>query len=90
MTSKWCYHECMAKQLTIRGVPDEVSRRLTNLSRERGESVNTTLRWILEQAVDVNARRQRLARYATWTAEDLAEFEQALAAQRVIDADLWR
>jgi plasmid stability protein len=80
----------MPRQLTIRGVPDEVGRRLASLSRERGESLNTTVRHILEQAVDVDARRQRLARYATWTREDLADFERALAAQRVIDADLWR
>ena len=80
----------MARQLTIRGVPEEVCRRLARLSRERGDSVNTTVRRILEQAVEMDARRERLSRYASWTSEDLAEFENALAAQRVIDADLWR
>jgi plasmid stability protein len=80
----------MARQLTVRGVPDEVARRLASLSRTRGESLNATVRHILEQAVDVDARRQRLARYATWTSEDQAEFDRALAAQRVIDEDLWR
>lgn len=76
--------------MTVRGISEEVSRRLANLSRERGESLNTTVRRILEQAVDADARRERLARYATWTREDLDAFEHALAAQRVIDADLWR
>ena len=34
---------------------------------------------------DPEARRQRLQRYVTWTAEDLAELNVALRAQRVQD-----
>jgi len=80
----------MPKQLTIRGVSDELGRRLTRLSRERGESVNTTALAILEGAVGIDARRRRLERYATWSAYDLAEFDRALADQRVIDDELWQ
>jgi len=90
MQAQRCYHACMAKQLTIRGVSDELARRLTRLSRERGQSVNSTALAILEQTVGIDARRQRLARYATWSAADLAEFSRSLAGQRVIDDDLWR
>ncbi len=80
----------MPKQLTIRGVSDELGRRLSRLSRERGESVNATALAILEDAVGVDARRRRLERYATWSAADLAEFDRALADQRVIDDELWQ
>ena len=80
----------MAKQLTIRGVSDEVGQRLEGLSRARGQSVNTIVLEILEGAVGINERRRRLARYTTWTAEDLVEFNEALAAQRAIDDPLWR
>lgn len=80
----------MSRQLTIRGVPDEVARRLERMSRDKGRSVNATVREILEQAVGVEERRRRLARYATWTAEDLDEFTRALAGQRVVDESLWR
>lgn len=80
----------MAKQLTVRGVSDDLARRLTHLSRERGESVNTLALGILEQAVGVDAKKGRLERYATWSKADLAEFDRALAGQRVIDHDLWR
>ncbi len=80
----------MAKQLTIRGVSDEVGSRLESLSRAKGRSVNSTVLQILESAVGVDERRRRLERYATWTREDLEEFEQALAAQRQIDDELWR
>jgi hypothetical protein len=34
---------------------------------------------------DIVRRRNRLARYATWTPEELAEVEEAVRAQRLID-----
>ena len=80
----------MTRQLTIRNVPAEVGRRLDRLSRERGQSLNTVVVGILTEVVGVDARRARLDRYATWTDDDVAEFAEALASQRVIDAGLWR
>lgn len=80
----------MSKQITIRGVPNETARRLQSLSREREQSVNATVLEILEQAVGANQRRRRLERYATWTVEDEAQFDESLRAQRVIDDELWR
>ena len=76
--------------LTIRNVPDEVADRLKRLSRERGSSVNSTVLELLARAVDVRSRRARLEEYATWTDEDAEDFDDALSAQRVIDAELWR
>ncbi len=78
----------MAKQLTIRGVSAEVGQWLEGLSRAQGKSVNTFVLEILEGAVGVNERRNRLARYMTWTPADLVEFNDALAAQRTIDDPL--
>ena len=80
----------MPKQLTIRGVSEEIGRRLVGLSRTKGQSVNRTVLEILESAVGGDQRRRRLERYATWTVDDLEEFERALAAQRRIDDELWR
>jgi hypothetical protein len=79
----------MRSQLTVRGVPDEVRRRLSQIGQDRQESVNTTILRILERAVGADGRRQHLEEYATWGADDLVDFERALAAQRTIDADLW-
>jgi plasmid stability protein len=79
----------MAKQLTIRGLPDDVAKRLTELSRENGKSVNAMIVEILKRAVDVRERRVRLEQYATWTDEDMLEFNEALSAQRVIDEAIW-
>lgn len=85
-----CYTACMSRQLTIRGVSEEVGQRLESLSRARGQSLNATVLAILEAAVGVDERRRRLARYATWTQEDLEEFNEALSAQRSLDDPLWR
>jgi hypothetical protein len=84
------YPACMARQLTIRGVSDEVGERLESLSRARGKSMNATLLEILEAALGISERRQHLSRYVTWTESDLAEFNTALAAQRTLDEKLWR
>ena len=80
----------MPRQFTIRNVPDDVAQRLERMSRERAESLNSTVVHILTESVGVDARRARLERYATWSAEDVAAFDDGLRPQRVIDADLWR
>ena len=78
------------KQLTVRGASPELVARLRSLSAARGESMNTTILRTLEEALGVESRRRRLQRYATWTDEDMNEFEEALGAQRTIDEALWR
>jgi hypothetical protein len=80
----------MSKQITVRGVTPELSRRLKRLSSTRGESLNTTVLSILQQAAGIDERRKALARYATWTKADLHSFEEALRAQRTVDAELWK
>jgi hypothetical protein len=91
MHARQCYHACtLPKQLTIRGVSEELASRLARLGRERRQSVNVVARSILEEAVGIQARRERLKRYATWSQADVAAFETALADQRVIDDELWQ
>ena len=47
------------------------------------------LLYFLCDAVALNARRERLRRYAGWTADDLEEFDAALRTQRVVDVRSW-
>jgi plasmid stability protein len=79
----------MARQLTVRGVSDELGQRLEALSRARGESMNATVLEILRSALGVEERRQRLLKYTDWTDEEHAEFQRSLQTQRTIDDDLW-
>lgn len=80
----------MAKQITIRNVSPELSRGLERLSRERGQSLNATVLGLLEQAVGIDARRQRLRRYMTWTEDDGREFDRAMSEMRKPDDGLWK
>ena len=80
----------MPSQLTIRGVSAELARRLTRLGKDQGKSVNAATLEILERAVGLEGRRQRLARYMTWSAEDAAEIDAAVKSQRVIDDAQWQ
>ena len=80
----------MARQLTVRGVPDEVAERLEELSRERGQSVNATVNEILAGALGLDERMRRLRHYAAWDDADLTSFEAALARQRTVDDEIWR
>ncbi|MDA1305846.1 MAG: hypothetical protein O2917_01115 [Acidobacteria bacterium] len=80
----------MPAQLTIRGVSEELNRRLSDEAKTAGKSVNALALSILEAAVGIDERRQRLNRYMTWSSRDRAEFDTALRAQRGIDHDLWR
>lgn len=77
-------------QIILHNVDPELSRRLHAVSAERGESLNSTVLCLLQDAVGLGARRDRLSRYVTWTADDLSEFTDALRAQRVVNERYWR
>jgi hypothetical protein len=77
------------KQITLRNPSPELTRRLRSLSQARGESLNTTILRLLQEAVGIDERRQRLARYNTWSAEELDEFRAVHRAQRTIDPEMW-
>ena len=78
------------KQVTVRGVSIELGRRLTQLARARGKSVNATVLEILETAAGLDPRRTWLRRFMTWTPDDVRAMDAAVEAQRVVDPKLWR
>jgi hypothetical protein len=80
----------MSKQLTLRGVSDDMAARLESLAAERRQSVNATILELLERALGAEGRLERLRRYATWNDRDFEEIAGLVAAQRTVDDDLWR
>lgn len=80
----------MSSRITLRNVDPELSRRLRAISAARGESLNAAVLRLLRRATGLNLRRERLERYATWTAEDVEEFTKALRAQRKVDERYWQ
>ncbi len=85
------------KQLTIRGVKDELHTALKVEAARRGLSVNKAVLALLQEKVGLSNGFQGkqpvfddldyLA--GTWTEEEAAEFQNELTAQRSIDAEMW-
>ena len=84
------YNRCM--QYTIRNVPESLDAALRQSAREQGKSLNEVSLEALARGAGVLGprRRQRdLSQIAgTWREDPV--FDNALAAQDTIDADLWR
>lgn len=78
------------KQITVRGVPEELGRRLERVSEARGLSLNATVLELLTKAVGLSDRREWLERFTTWGADEVDELDRSSRAQRVIDARLWK
>ena len=78
------------KQITIRGPRAELTRRLKQLSEERGESLNHTVLSLLESAVGIDDRRSRLQRYMTAEDDEMAKLDEATKQQRTIDPRDWQ
>ena len=77
------------RQITLRHPSPELTKRLKAIATARGQSLNTTILHLLQEAVGIDERRERLQRYATWNEADFEEFEAAQTLQRSIDKDLW-
>lgn len=78
------------KQITVRGVSGELGRRLAAIARARGTSVNAAVLEILESAAGIDQRLTWLRRFMTWGPEDVRVMDEAVAAQRGVDAKLWK
>jgi hypothetical protein len=78
------------RQLTIRNVSDPLGKKLEELSRRTGKSINTVVLELLNGALGVKGRSARLKSYVTWSANDVREFDEALEPQRQVDEALWR
>ena len=80
------------KQLTVRGVPDELARALEREKKRRGQSLNQTILELLSQALGVgNKHDNGLSELAgSWTAEELHEFDKNTTVFEQIDPELWQ
>lgn len=80
--------------LTLRGCDEELTRALKLASEREGRSVNKVILETLNTALLGFGRKERrhhdLDRLAgTWTGEDAAAFEKAVAGFETPDGELW-
>ena len=86
------------KQLTIRGIPDEVEKVIEREAKRKRKSKNKIVVSLLEQATGVKpGKSTRVELYhdldhlsGLWSEEEAERFEKHLMRQRKIDEDLWR
>lgn len=86
------------KQITIRGIPEDVEKAVKKEAARRKTSLNKALVSLLELGVgNVASKKRTPAHYhdldhlaGLWAKEEAAEFDRALNAQRKIDEGLWK
>jgi len=86
------------KQLTIRGIPDEVEKVIEREAKRKRKSKNKIVVSLLEEATGVKSgKSDRVKLYhdldhlaGSWSKEEAKRFETHLMKQRKIDEDLWK
>ena len=92
LASRACtaYNGCM--QYTIRNIPDNLDAALRNTAQLQGKSLNEVAVEALVRGAglsDQPIRRRDLSYIAGTWVEDPA-FDEAIAAQRTIDEEMWK
>jgi hypothetical protein len=86
------------KAITVRDLPPEVARAIRDKARKEGLSLNRTVARLLVEATGQGERGRRrpvihqdLERFfGVWSADEAAEFDEALRQQRQIEPDMWK
>jgi hypothetical protein len=81
------------ESLTIQNLPSELAQALERESLRLQAPLDQTVIELLRRALRVGSEgaRNGLARLAgTWTPEEHARFEEAVAVTEQVDEDLWR
>ncbi len=80
--------------ITLRNIPREIQEAIQSRARDEGLSFNKTVLRMLEEALGLRRGSEVLHHdldhlAGTWSQEEAAEFDAALAEQRRIDPELW-
>ena len=80
------------KNMTLRNIPEELAEELERERQRRGKSLNQVAIDLMKQALGIGEPRRsnglgKLA--ASWSVEELREFEAATAQLEQIDQELW-
>jgi hypothetical protein len=86
------------KQLTVRGVNDELHKALMREADRRGTSMNRVVLALLKEAMGLDNGSGRyhplfddLDHLAgTWSQKEVEIFEESLSQQRAIDPSMWQ
>jgi hypothetical protein len=85
-------------QITLRGFEPELERKLRDLARREGISLNRAALKLMRRGAGIVEGGQDPAtignalddHFATWTAEEEREFGEAIASTEIIDDEMWK
>ena len=86
------------RQITLRGIPEEIERMIKKEAEREGLSFNKAFISLLERATGLKAKeRKKKILYhdldhlsGIWTKDEAETFQRSLAFQRGIDEELWK
>jgi hypothetical protein len=86
------------KQITVRGVPDEIGRKIKKEADRKGLSLNKAFISLLEKAAGTKSRGKKRKDLChdldhlsgIWAKDEAETFKKSLDFQRRIDEDLWK
>ena len=82
------------KNMTLRNIPEELSKALEEEKRRRGQSLNKTAIDLMRQSLGLTGSCRRsngLGQLAGgWSQSEFEEFEKAVAPFEQIDEEMWR
>ena len=86
------------KSVTLRSLPPDVAETIRKEANRKGMSLNKAVISLLANRVNVQQKKKsRQTRHhdlddlaGSWSKKEAAEFDKALADQRIIDPDIWK
>ena len=82
------------RQITVRGIPEDLQREIQSRARAEGESLNKAVIRLLKQAVGLDRPQRRKrdlsALNGRWDSKEAAEFNDNVRVFDAIDEDLWK
>ena len=86
------------RQITLRGIPEEIERMIKKEAEREGLSFNKAFISLLERATGLKAKeRKKKILYhdldhlsGIWAKDEAETFQRSLAFQRLIDEELWK
>ena len=84
------------KQITIRGISNEIERIIKKEAKAKGLSLNKTFISLIEKATGIKKKEKKTLHHdldhlsGVWTKEEVSAFKKTMEFQRKIDEDLWK
>ena len=82
-------------QITIRGMDPAIERKIRQIAKNKGKSLNPVILDMLYQSAGLHKQGRQPAAYSLkklaggWSEEDAAQFEESISSCEQIDQEMW-